>query len=196
VVDAATGAVIWAELFDREVADLFGAEDEVTRRIAIALDLEMIADEAARPAANPDAFDYILRGRAILMEPISRANYEAAIADFERALALDPASAEAKSLLASVLACLVMDFHPPGSRDYLARAASLISHRLARYLPALNPRITAVNAITKEINYQFISKFSKERVAFPYNLKLARFWEKRRCFLSSFTVGRPAIVRA
>jgi hypothetical protein len=49
LIDAATGAEIWAELFDRRVADLFAVEDEVTRRIAIALNLAMIVAEAARP---------------------------------------------------------------------------------------------------------------------------------------------------
>ena len=50
----------------------FSLQDEVTSRIANALDAELIAAEAARPTENPDALDYILRGRAASLKPNSR----------------------------------------------------------------------------------------------------------------------------
>src|SRR5215470_2451318 len=53
-----------AERFDGDMGDLFALQNEVTSRIAVALNLELIAAEAARPTENPDALDYILRGRA------------------------------------------------------------------------------------------------------------------------------------
>jgi TolB-like protein len=72
LVDAATDAHLWAERFDRDTGDLFALQSEITGRIANALGLELIAAEAARPTDNPDAPDYILRGRAAGLKPVSR----------------------------------------------------------------------------------------------------------------------------
>ena len=55
---------LWAERLDRDIGDLFALQDEITSRIANALNIELIAAEAARPSEHADAFDYILRGRA------------------------------------------------------------------------------------------------------------------------------------
>ena len=91
LIDAETDAHLWAERFDRDTSDLFALQDEITGRIAIALNLELVDAEAARPTEHPDALDYIFRGRAALSKPSSRDNYAEAISMFERALALDRA---------------------------------------------------------------------------------------------------------
>jgi TolB-like protein len=59
LIDAEADVHLWAERFDRDLGDLFALENEVTGRIAVALDLELIGAEAARPTAHPDALDYI-----------------------------------------------------------------------------------------------------------------------------------------
>jgi adenylate cyclase len=64
LIDAETDAHLWAERFDRDTLDLFALQDEVTSRIAVALNLELIGAEATRPTEHRDALDYILRGRA------------------------------------------------------------------------------------------------------------------------------------
>jgi len=66
LIDAESDVHLWAERFDRDTADLFALQDEVTSHIASALNLELIAREAARPTQHPDTLDYILRGRAAL----------------------------------------------------------------------------------------------------------------------------------
>jgi adenylate cyclase len=63
LIDAESDAHLWAERFDRDIDDLFALQDEITTRIAIALSVELIAAEAARPTGHPEALDYILRGR-------------------------------------------------------------------------------------------------------------------------------------
>jgi adenylate cyclase len=103
LIDAATDAHLWAERFDLDTADLFALQDEITSRIAIALNLELISAEAARPTVHLDALDYILRGRAAWAKLPTRDNCAEAIDLFERALALDPQSVEAQSQLAWVL---------------------------------------------------------------------------------------------
>src|ERR1700730_10558521 len=65
LIDAATDAHLWAERFDSDTVDLFALQNEITSRIGNALNLELIRAEAARPTADPDALDYILRGRAV-----------------------------------------------------------------------------------------------------------------------------------
>ena len=68
LIDAETDAHLWAERFDRDTGDLFALQNEITSRIAVALNLELVGAEAARPTEHPDALDYILRGRAALDE--------------------------------------------------------------------------------------------------------------------------------
>src|SRR5207248_5855146 len=95
LIDVGTEAYVWAERFDRDAGDLFAVQNEITRRIAVALKLELIGAEAARPTANPDALDYILRGRNLYFwKPHSREMWTETIGFFERALALDPQSVE------------------------------------------------------------------------------------------------------
>ncbi len=66
LIDAETNAHLWADRFDRDVSDLFALQNEITGRIAIALNLELVGAEAARPTEHPDALDYIFQGRAAL----------------------------------------------------------------------------------------------------------------------------------
>ena len=72
LIDAETDAHLWAERFDGDTSDLFALQDEVTSRIAISLDVELVAVEAVRQTQNPDAADYILRGRAAELKTPSR----------------------------------------------------------------------------------------------------------------------------
>ena len=62
LIDAETDAHLWAERFDRDIGDLFALQNEITGRIAIALNLALVGAEAARPTEHPDALDYIFRG--------------------------------------------------------------------------------------------------------------------------------------
>src|SRR4029077_15342618 len=74
LIDAETDAHLWAERFAGDAGDLFALQDEITHRIAVALDLELVGAEATRSAVNQDAQDYILRGRAVRLKPPSREN--------------------------------------------------------------------------------------------------------------------------
>ena len=112
-------------------ADLFALQDEITSRIAVALNLELIGAEAARPTEHPDALDYILRGRAALLKPRTPETYTEAIDLFERALALDPRSAEARSRLGSLLAASVFDGWSNSAAADIARAEALVEEALA-----------------------------------------------------------------
>ena len=103
LIDAETEAHLWAERVDHEISELFALQNVITSRIANTLSSELIAAEVGRPTDNPDAVDYILRGRDALAKGRARENREKAISLFERALALDPGSVEAQSRLAKRL---------------------------------------------------------------------------------------------
>jgi len=131
LIDAATDAHLWTERFDRDAADLFALQDEITSRIANALGIELVAAEAAGASQHPDALDYILRGRAEWNKGPTRDNYAQAISLFERALALDPRSVDAHSWLASALATRVTGQMTDSAAADIARAEGLIGQVLA-----------------------------------------------------------------
>jgi TolB-like protein/DNA-binding winged helix-turn-helix (wHTH) protein len=109
LIDTESDTNLWAERFDRNIDDLLAAQNEITGRIAIALDLKLIASEAVRRSEHPDALDHIFRGRAAMYRPASRQNFAAAIAEYEQALALNPHSVEAQSRLAVALSSRLLD---------------------------------------------------------------------------------------
>ena len=132
LIDAATDAHLWAERFDRDTADLFALQNEITRRLASALGVELIAAEAARPTEHPDVLDYILRGRAVLLRPRTPDSHREAINLFEHALALDPQSVEAQGRLAGVLVTQVLlgMTDPASAEPDIARAEELVDRAL------------------------------------------------------------------
>jgi adenylate cyclase len=132
LIDAATDAHLWTVRFDRDTGgDLFALQTEITSRLANALDAELIAAEAARLSDNPDAPDYILCGRAAGSKPVSRDTHAKRISMFEHALALDPRSAEAQSLLADALAHRVLDRLTDAAAADMGRAEVLAARALA-----------------------------------------------------------------
>jgi len=131
LIDAETDAHLWAERFDHDTGDLFALQNEITSRLANMLGVELIAAEAARPTEHPDALDYILRGRAVLFKPRTPDMFREAINLFERALALDPESAEAQSLLVESLVASVTTGLTDSAAADLARAETLVDQALA-----------------------------------------------------------------
>jgi TolB-like protein/class 3 adenylate cyclase/Tfp pilus assembly protein PilF len=131
LIDAESDAHLWAERFDGDSGDLFALQDEVTSRLANALGVELIAAETARPREHPDAFDYVLRGRAALLKSRTPDTYREAINSFEHALALDPQSVEAQSRLANVLVIRALSGMAESMGPDLARAEGLVDRALA-----------------------------------------------------------------
>jgi len=131
MIDAGTGANLWVDHFDRSSADLFALQDEITNRIAVHLDAELTTADAGRPAEQPDALDYVLRGRAEWRRWPPRDKYAQAIRLFEKALALNPQSVEAQTWLAHALATRVLRRQTETPAADIARAEELIGQALA-----------------------------------------------------------------
>jgi adenylate cyclase len=70
LIDAATGAHLWADRYDRDLTDIFAVQDDVTRRIVDALKVTLSPAERTRltdsGTPNIDAYDCYLRGRELL----------------------------------------------------------------------------------------------------------------------------------
>ncbi len=97
LIDAETGNHIWAERFDKPVADLFDMQDEIVSRLANTLDAELIEAEARRAERllHPDAMDLYFQGRARWNKGWTPEYLMQARSFFERALVLDPENVEA-----------------------------------------------------------------------------------------------------
>ena len=146
LIDAETDAHLWAERFDRDTDDLFALQNEITSRIAVALDSQLVEAEAARPAEHPDALDYILRGRAAWNSWPIRDNYAEAVRLFEQALTLNPESVEAQSWLAHVLATRVLRRQADAPAADIGRAEELIEQALAA-----SPRSTHAHFVKGQV---------------------------------------------
>jgi hypothetical protein len=68
LIDAETGSHLWAERFDKPLADLFDMQDEIVARLASTLNTELAAAEARRAERlpNPNSMDLFFQGRAWL----------------------------------------------------------------------------------------------------------------------------------
>src|SRR5215467_117590 len=64
LVDSSTGSHLWAERFDKPLADLFDMQDEIVARLASQLGTQLFAVEARRGerAPNPDSLDLYFQG--------------------------------------------------------------------------------------------------------------------------------------
>ncbi|MGE0745005.1 MAG: winged helix-turn-helix domain-containing tetratricopeptide repeat protein [Rhodospirillales bacterium] len=106
LIDATTGAHLWADRFDGRLDDIFELQDQVAERVvgAITPKLERAEIERAlrKPTESLDAYDYYLRGIANFHRG-SRQAIDEALPLFHKAIALDPGFASAYGAAASCL---------------------------------------------------------------------------------------------
>jgi hypothetical protein len=103
LIDASTGAHIWADRFDGAIEDIFDLQDRVTASVvgAMAPKMEQAEIERARrkPTANLDAYDYYLQGMAKVQQATKDANGDT-LRLFYMAVELDPNFASAYGMAA------------------------------------------------------------------------------------------------
>ena len=93
LIDAQSGAHLWADRFEEDASDLFKLQDQVVARLANSLGYELVRAEAEAGAhsKNPDAIDLAMRGQALLQQTtVTKESNDAARALFEQALKIDP----------------------------------------------------------------------------------------------------------
>jgi serine/threonine protein kinase/Flp pilus assembly protein TadD len=102
LVEVRTRHSVWAERYDRQMEDVFAIQEEISLSIAKALEITLSPQEekviAKKPTANPQAYDFYLRGRNYLRQR----QFEYALAMYQEATKLDPDFALAYAGIAHV----------------------------------------------------------------------------------------------
>lgn len=102
--DVSTGSHLWAERYDRELADIFAVQDEITEAIVAAIEPQLYTAESFRAQQKPpgslDAWDLVMRALSHYWR-ITREDNAAAQGLLEQATAIDPAYGKALGLLAT-----------------------------------------------------------------------------------------------
>jgi len=103
LIDAVTGNHIWAQRYDREVADIFELQDEITSNVVATIEPQLYAAEDFRAMRKPperlDAWDCVARALALIMK-MSKDENARAQELLSKAIAIDASYARAYSLLA------------------------------------------------------------------------------------------------
>jgi adenylate cyclase len=104
LIDASTGAHVWAERYDRVLADIFAVQDEITASVVASIEPQLYAAEHLRfqrkPPENLDAWGYVMRAIPLAWTNATEKGIETAAHLLAHAIEIDPNYARANSLLA------------------------------------------------------------------------------------------------
>jgi TolB-like protein/Tfp pilus assembly protein PilF len=189
LIDAESRKHLWAERFEKPVADLFDMQDEIVSRLANAIGAQLVVAEVRRTerSLHPDAMDLIFRGWTHGYTPTPE-HLTQARSFFERALAIDPRSTGAMVGMANVDTTLGFDL----LTDERAALLSAAETNLIKAL-SLAPDIAAAHLILAIVYIatnraaQGISE-CEQALAIDRNMAYAH----GLIGLAKFHMGRPA----
>ena len=121
LITAETDAHVWAEVYDRKLADILAVQSDIAAAVARQLRLKLSSREqqavALRPTENPEAYDAYLRGLAIWHDPsLSPESLQTMTAAYARAVQLDPSFAVAWANLSLVQTLSYATYDPTAAR--------------------------------------------------------------------------------
>jgi adenylate cyclase len=136
LIDAETGALLWADRFDADQVDVLQTQDDIVTRLARAVQIELAAVEAARlsraRSAKAGAEELALRGEAIFLRyGPSREQSEAAFDLCQQALEVEPDNVRALSILVERYATRVTGMQTVDREADVRRAEDLAARALA-----------------------------------------------------------------
>jgi adenylate cyclase len=144
LIDAKSGAHIWAERFENDVPNVLELQNEITGRIASSLNIQLVTVESRRglgeSGKNPDAIDLRMRGIALIIQSYTPEHTLAARKLFQQAVSLDPEAAEAWGWLATVLASDYLNYWNNAGENEIAQAEKAVHRALA-----INPNLAQVH---------------------------------------------------
>ena len=138
LVRADTGYQVWADVYQRNVRDIFKVQDDISTAVVDAFQLHLNSSGprlAERRTGNPEAYDQYLRGKHLFQ----LGDYEGLLAArdaYQRAIELDPGFGPAFAGLANVEYLIVKDFSDTDQPDVIRRAMEHADHAVV-LAPAL-----------------------------------------------------------
>ena len=134
LVETASGQQLWAERYDRGLADIFSLQDEITQLIVSSLSVRLIEGEEGyltrRETESFEAYDVFLQGLRLL-NTSTRESFTMARSAFRDAITRDRAFARAYGALATTLAREVLRGWAPSPTEALIRALELARNAVA-----------------------------------------------------------------
>jgi serine/threonine-protein kinase len=173
LLDVLTGDILWSDRIDAESDDILALQDMIGLRILEGLELELSPKELARlgrrPTENAEAYEEFLRGRdnfgRFIFRTVSMEDCEAAIANFRRAIELDPHFALAYSGLGACYANRV--FKGMGDPEDYTYAESAFSKAFM-----YDPNVTEARVLMVLI---YLSRGEKKKARAEINLLKEQF---------------------
>jgi TolB-like protein/thioredoxin-like negative regulator of GroEL len=192
VIEADTGAHLWADRFDVDGADIALAQNNIISRLARTIQLQLL-EAAAREIEREDstnltASDLTLLGWAWYYRPISKEQAQNALRAFEQALEKSPASSDARVGIASVLVDIATRGWSKSRENDQARVEQLLAEALDRNRN--DPRAYyAMGMLRRQQN-----KPAEARIAFEKSVALDRNLARAHLQLgyTLMALGQPA----
>ncbi len=166
--DVATGSHIWAERYDRALADVFAVQDEITEAIVAAIEPQLYAAEnfhaRRKPPDSMDAWDLVMRALSHYWR-VTRQDNVVAQALLEKAISIDPNYGQALGVLAtSHTFCAHMGWEDTARTAPIAERAALAAIRSDTEDPWAHHALASV--------YLFARRFDDSLAEFELALRL------------------------
>jgi TolB-like protein/DNA-binding winged helix-turn-helix (wHTH) protein len=164
LMNVETNANLWSQNFEREIADIFSIQDEISAAVTTALSVTLRAGEFSQPGmtSNVESYEEFLQGQKLQRDFTNGAiTLPGAIENFERAVQLDPAFAEGWVRLADVYRLGILRLPSDQTVDF----AALLDNAMAR-AEALAPALPSLVLSTALQKAQFESKYAEAEALF------------------------------
>jgi len=179
LIDVASQAHLWSNMYDRELDDVFALQSEMAKEVAEALKVKLLSRDEARlnqrSPPRPDSYLEYLQGRASL-RGFSEAEMRAAKEHFERAVALDDGNAAAHAGLSDLHRLMGSMYHHIPKPEWEA-----LSRKHASRAIELDSNLAEAHASLALIlwdDYNFVEAENELKLAISLNPSFAwaRLW--------------------
>jgi TolB-like protein/tetratricopeptide (TPR) repeat protein len=161
LINAVNGFHLWSQTYDRDLTNILKVQSDVARAVAMQLEVKLVGDEAEKielgGTRNAEAYDAYLRGiQATIPQGGGGKTLRDALADFDRAIALDPNFAKAYAERAWTLHGIAVGVHNPEDREGLRAQARAAAERAVTLAPNLGEAHAALASIRAYALFDYI----------------------------------------